>query len=79
MGGSFASLHPQCASLHESKVDHSSIVVQELATVSRDLSSNAAGVFDASLAKVVQNATKTVVPLLLLLLRLAWIGSTKLN
>jgi uncharacterized membrane protein len=72
-------LHHQRASLHGSKVDHSSVVVQELATVSCDLSSDATGVFDTPLAKVVQNATKTVVPLLLLFLGLPWIGSTKLN
>jgi hypothetical protein len=67
----------QC--LHGSKIDHSSIVAQKLATVPGDLRSDTTRVLDAPLAEVVQNAAETLVPLLLLLGRLAGIGCTELH
>jgi hypothetical protein len=66
-------------STRRSKIDHSCIVAQELATVPGYLRGDTARVLDAPFAKVVQDATEALVPLLLLLGRLAGIGSTELH
>jgi hypothetical protein len=75
-GVTFKGLYPYLACL---QVDHSGVVVEELATILGYLRGNAIWVFDFFLAKFIQNTAETVVPLLFLLGCLAWVGSTELN
>jgi hypothetical protein len=62
-----------------SQVDHSSIVVEELATVARNLHGNTVGVFDVLLPQLLEHAAETVVPSLLFLGGLAWVRGTELH
>jgi hypothetical protein len=51
----------------KSQIDHSSIVVEELATVARNLHGNAIGVLDILLPQLLEHAAETIVPSLLFL------------
>ena len=62
-----------------SQVDNPGIVVEELSTVVGNLSRDAIGVLDVLLAKILQNASQTIIPLLLLFLCLARVGGSELN
>jgi hypothetical protein len=63
----------------QSQVDHSSIVVEELATVARNLHGNAVRVFDVPLPQLLEHAAETVVPSLLFLGGLAWVCGAELH
>lgn len=62
-----------------SQVDYPGIVVEELSTVFGNLKRDTFRVFDVPLAKVLQDGSQTVIPLLLLCLRLAWVGGPELD
>jgi hypothetical protein len=65
--------------LHCSKIDDATVVIEELAAVLGYLRGDAVGVFNALLAEFLQDAAEAVVPLLLLILRFARIGRAELH
>lgn len=62
-----------------SKIDDPGLVFEELSTVLCDLSRNTVGIFDILLAKLLEDTTQAVVPLLPLVLCFARIGGSELN
>jgi hypothetical protein len=76
----FTSRSPQHAHAHILlEIHNPRIVLQELAAIARNLRGYTAGIFNAALAQVIQDAAETVVPLLLFLVRLAWVSRAELD
>lgn len=65
--------------LHTSKIDDATVVVEKLAAKLGNLRGDAVGVFNALLAEILQDAAEPVVPLLPIILRFARIGCAKLH
>lgn len=59
--------------------DYSRFVIEESAPKLGDLHGNTIGIFDVLLSQLREDITQTIVPLLLLLSSLAWIGCTQLH
>lgn len=65
--------------LQRSQIDHSSVVVEELTAIVRNLDGDALRVFDLLSTKLLEHTSKAVVPPLFLFVGLARIGRAKLN
>lgn len=62
-----------------SQVDNARVIVEKLAAVSRYLLGNAVWIFDVSLAELLEYASETVIPPLLLLRRFAGVCCSELE
>jgi hypothetical protein len=63
----------------ESQIDHSSVVVEELTTVARNLHGNTIGILDVLLPQLLEHAAETIVPPLLFLGSFAGVCGAELH